>query len=211
MCTGYAYLMKALAYHAGLSAVIVDGYGRTAQSNIGAPGYINHSWNAMRIDGQWYFCDATWASGAINTQEGSFVRKFDDVYFMADPSLFVLNHYPSDSTWMLLDEKPTLDQFLNGPLIYSSIHTYQVHPQWPKTFQVSTPKDKVVVFRFSKDNYRAFEKTTLQINGATILPKTYTDNAGWQNTEHVFRYKGKYVVHVLMDEHYVVSYNVMVK
>jgi transglutaminase/protease-like cytokinesis protein 3 len=56
VCTGYAYLMKELAYHAGLSAVIVDGYGRTSQSNIGRPGYINHSWNAMQIDGQWYSC-----------------------------------------------------------------------------------------------------------------------------------------------------------
>jgi hypothetical protein len=129
---------------------------------------------------------------------------------MADPSLFVLNHYPMDSTWMFLNSKPSLNEFLNAPLIYSSIHTYQVHPRWPKTFQVSTPKNKVVVFRFSSDNYKAFEKTTLQINGSMISPKTYTDQAGWQNIEHVFHYKGKYVVHVLMDEHYVASYNVSV-
>jgi hypothetical protein len=210
VCTGYAYLMKTLAYHAGLTAVIVDGYGRTAQSNIGGPGYANHSWNAMKINGQWYLCDATWSSGAIDTREGNFVKKFDDVYFMADPALFVLNHYPMDSSWMLLKEKPSLSQFLNAPLIYSSIHTYDVHPQWPKTFQVSTPKDKVVVFRFSKDNYYTFEKTTLQINGSTISPKTYTDHAGWQNIEHVFHAKGKYVVHVLMNEHYVCSYDVTV-
>ncbi len=210
VCTGYAYLMKELAYHAGLSAVIVDGYGRTSQSNIGGPGYVNHSWNAIQINRQWYLCDATWSSGEINMQHRSFEKKFNDVYFMADPSLFVLNHYPMDSMWMLLHEKPSLNQFLNGPLIYSSIHTYRVYPQWPKTFQFSTPKDKVVLFRFSKDNYRAFEKTTLQINGSMILPKTYTDHAGWQNIEHVFHSKGKNVVHVLLDEHYIFSYNVIV-
>ncbi|HOX82974.1 MAG TPA: transglutaminase domain-containing protein [Chryseolinea sp.] len=210
VCTGYAYLMKELAHHAGLSAVIVDGYGRTAQSNIGGPGYANHSWNAIQINGQWFLCDATWSSGAINMQEGSFVKQFDDAYFMANPSLFVLNHYPLDSSWMLLKDKPTLDQFLNGPLIYSNIHRYHVYPQWPKAFNVSTPKDKMFLFRMSKDNYRTFEKTTLQVNGSTISPRTYLDDGGSECIEYVFHNKGKYVVHVLLDERYVVSYNVTV-
>ncbi|MBA4058197.1 MAG: hypothetical protein C0490_26005, partial [Marivirga sp.] len=83
VCSGYAYLFKELAFHAGLSCVIIDGYGRTAEANIGGPGIANHSWNAIQLNKKWYLCDATWSSGAIDTQNGSFVKRFDDAYFLA--------------------------------------------------------------------------------------------------------------------------------
>ncbi len=35
MCTGYAYLVRELALQAGLSCVIVDGYGRSSRSGGG--------------------------------------------------------------------------------------------------------------------------------------------------------------------------------
>ena len=54
VCTGYAYLVKELAFHAGLTCKIVDGYGRNVQANIGGLGTANHSWNAVRLSGR--FC-----------------------------------------------------------------------------------------------------------------------------------------------------------
>lgn len=54
ICTGYAYLIRELATHAGLLCVIVDGYGRTAKSNIKGEGIANHSWNAIKLNGKWY-------------------------------------------------------------------------------------------------------------------------------------------------------------
>jgi len=211
VCTGYAYLLRELAYHAGLTAVIVDGYGRTAQSNIGGPGYVNHSWNAIQIDNQWYLCDATWSSGAINLQEGSFVKKFDDAYFMANPSLFVLNHYPLDSTWMLLDTKPTLAAFLNGPLIYSSIHQYQVYPRLPDTFNKAIEKNQSIVFCLGKDSTISSKKVDLQINGLTVSSKVSQDNSDQLCMEYTFRGKGKYVVHIVVDGQHVISHQVIAK
>jgi len=211
VCTGYAYLIRELAYHAGLTSVIVDGYGRTAQSNIGWPGYVNHSWNAIQIDNQWYLCDATWSSGAINLQEGSFVKKFDDAYFMADPSLFVLNHYPLDSTWMLLDTKPTLADFLNGPLIYSSTYRYQVLPQSPETFYVTISKNETVQFRLRQGQPGMYKTAALQLNGTSVSPITYVSEDGRLDLNYTFSSRGKYTVHVVLDDSYVVTYLVTVK
>ena len=211
VCTGYAYLMRELSYHAGLTAVIVDGYGRTSQSNIGGKGYANHSWNAIQIDGEWYLCDATWSSGALNLQERTFVKKFDDVYFMADPSLFVFNHFPLDSSWMLLEDKPTLDQFLNGPLVYSGVHRYHVQPKSPATFEVAASKDQMVLFRISKNNEENGNRITLQVNGSVVTPKVSIDEEGFQCIEHVFHSRGKHTVHVLCDDDYVLSYSVSVR
>ena len=47
MCTGYAYLIKELAFLADIECEIVDGYGRTVNSNIDTLEIANHSWNAV--------------------------------------------------------------------------------------------------------------------------------------------------------------------
>lgn len=117
VCTGYAYLVQELSFHAGLTCRIIDGYGRTSKTNVGGPGIANHSWNAIQLTDQWYLCDATWSSGAIDTEQKKFIQQFDDAYFLTPPSLFALNHYPLDSTWLLLKDKPTLQEFLHAPLV----------------------------------------------------------------------------------------------
>src|SRR5690349_2541243 len=40
VCTGYAYLVRELAYYAGIRSVIVDGYGRNVAANVEGPGTI---------------------------------------------------------------------------------------------------------------------------------------------------------------------------
>lgn len=116
VCTGYAYLLRELSLYAGLSCVIVDGYGRSGRMTRGES-TPNHSWNAVRLNNKWYLCDPTWSSGAIEAQSKKFLKKYNDDYFLPDPRIFIQKHYPLDSAWMLLSEnkKPTLHQFLNRP------------------------------------------------------------------------------------------------
>jgi transglutaminase/protease-like cytokinesis protein 3 len=215
ICTGYAYLIRELALHAGLSCEIVDGYGRTSQSNIGGKGTANHSWNVAQLNGKWYLCDATWSSGLMDTQAGVFVKKFDDSYFLADPSLFVRNHYPLDTAWMLLHNKPTLQEFLNRPIIYSSIYKYGINQLFPETFDISATKGEAISFGFMKDNNSMIEKVELKIidfnSSNSFFPSARKDPCGLYSIDHIFTTKGKYVVHILIDFNYLVSYTVMVR
>jgi transglutaminase/protease-like cytokinesis protein 3 len=118
VCTGYAYLVRELALHAGLSCVMIDGYGRMGRVSKGVQAVPNHSWNAVRLNNKWYLCDPTWSSGAVDAQTKKFLKKYDDSYFLAAPLVFIQKHYPLDSAWMLLNKnkKPTLVEFLNRPL-----------------------------------------------------------------------------------------------
>ncbi len=59
MCTGYAYLIKEMAFLANIKCVVVDGYGRTFKTNINSLELPNHSWNAVKLNNKWYLCDAT--------------------------------------------------------------------------------------------------------------------------------------------------------
>lgn len=96
VCTGYAYLVKELSYHAGLSCAIINGYGRNAQAGDRFPTRPNHSWNSIQLNGRWYFCDATWSSGAMNVRTGEYIRKYNDAYFLQAADEFSKRHLPGD-------------------------------------------------------------------------------------------------------------------
>lgn len=215
VCSGYAYLVRELATHAGLRCVIVDGYGRNTQSNVGGSGNANHSWNAVRLHNKWYLCDVTWSSGAYDTEQSRYVKKFDDSYFLADPSSFIHNHYPLESSWALLLYTPTLEQFLNGPIIYSGALRHEIHPMFPKTLNLVAVKGETVSFQFVKSGDEAIENMKLSIEGPNTkhaaYPQLQHDANQVYSVNHTFDTKGTQTVHFLLNERYVFTSVVKVR
>lgn len=215
ICTGYAYLLRELAHHAGILCVVVHGYGRTTQANIRGAGQANHSWNAVQLDGCWYLCDATWSSGAIDPTQGTFVKNYSDNYFLADPALFVRNHYPLDTAYLNLREKPSLQAFLYAPLIYSTIYKYKTVPIAPSTFDVEAVKGEPVMFEFSKDVERGIERVTVRRGSSSedviVVPVDSTDVNDRYCFDYTFTTRGRQVFHVMIDDEYAWTYTVNVK
>lgn len=102
ICIGYAYLIKELSNLAGLECEIIYGYDQLnsiKNKNIDAP---NHSWNAIKLNGKWYLCDATWSSGFLDLSTFLFEFEFDNSYFLMDPLEFIKSHKPVNEQWTLL-------------------------------------------------------------------------------------------------------------
>lgn len=233
VCTGYAWLIQQLAQHAGISCMIVDGYGRNATVNVRKGGKPNHSWNAVKLNNKWYLCDATWASGAYDLDREMFIKKYDDSYFLADPKVFVRNHYPVDTQWTLLEardskletrtsnlepptsnsEHPTLNEFLNGPLIYSSAYRNNITQLYPATFDLRAAKNEVINFRFASD--QAMEQIELSVyrnnEVESYRPEFVKNPEGLYSLDHTFSEKGRHIVHVLLNNSYAFTYTVTVK
>jgi hypothetical protein len=214
VCTGYAYLIRELALHAGLSCVMIDGYGRTSQANVGGDDTPNHSWNAVRLNNKWYLCDATWSSGAIDMGKREFSKDYNDTYFLLEPKLFISNHYPMDSSWALSKERPTLLEFLQKPLVYDGALRYNFDHFEPKTFRINAERAKPIVFSFRNNDHQTIDKIELQVhaNGTTsVVRKDF-----WQkddssvHVEHIFTSKGRLVVHMLVNGAFVSSYSIEV-
>ena len=86
---------------------------------------INHCWNAIYINRQWYFVDTLFGSGGINFielknqiyQEDSNSSdndyNFNPYYFMIPPNLLILTHRPTEDLWQFTDKTVTMEQFLN--------------------------------------------------------------------------------------------------
>jgi hypothetical protein len=192
---------------------IVNGYGRHAKANVGGSGLVNHSWNAIELQGKWYLCDPTWSSGTISSELHAFVKKFDDAYFLAEPSLFFRSHYPTDTQWMLLEEKPSLQTFLNAPLVYIASFRYNVEPVCPLLFNIKTERGCDVSFQFAKRNGQEFSKASLFIENSKTndaFTKESAASVTTYTTNHNFSHRGKYTVHILLDGSHILSYSVRV-
>lgn len=214
VCTGYAYLIRELAFHAGIKAIIVDGYGRTAVANIGGNGVPNHSWNAVLLNDKWYVCDATWSSGAIDLTSKNFIKKLDLAYFLADPALFARNHYPLDTAQMFLTHKPSLDEFLNGPLTYTPIYTYNINTISPDRFIIHTTKNQPVHFTVTKNEkpVNIVLLQLLQFNKPTLVNVHAIESPeGLFSFTHTFTSKGTFTAHLLFDDNYICTFSIHVK
>jgi hypothetical protein len=212
ICTGYAYLIRELARQAGLPCEIIDGYGRNSLSNVGGPGIPSHQWNAVQLNKKWYLCDATWSSGFLLRQGGYYIRDYNDSYFLLDPALFVRNHYPIDTTWVLLSKKPTLQEFLNGPLVYSKLIDLKTTQLYPETFEVETIKKVSMHFQFNAE-LPFLENVAVSINGQLGIPYPILkpDESGLYTLGHRFDSRGTYLVHVSQNKQYLFSYKVTVR
>jgi transglutaminase/protease-like cytokinesis protein 3 len=207
VCTGYAYLIKELCQFAGITAEIVDGYGRTVRANIGGKGIMNHSWTAVRLNNKWYLCDATWASGVIDVAQKHFVRKYDDAYFLSEPQYFIRNHYPADVRWTLLEKNPSLATFLNRPIVYNNAYKHQVLPHYPDVFEI-TPADTTLQFQVINESGREFQ-VSLRVNDEFTKRVSHTRaDENICTIEFSPRRRSTYLVHVMVNGDAVFTYRV---
>jgi transglutaminase/protease-like cytokinesis protein 3 len=114
VCDGYARLFKTLCDYAGIRSEIIFGYARTNNGRSGRRFNSNHTWNAVNISNTWYLLDATWASGYI-TFGDSFIKHFNESYYLTPPELFIQDHYPELMFWSLLSSMPTFREFQSSP------------------------------------------------------------------------------------------------
>ena len=105
VCTGYAFLIQKMAQYAGIECEIVNGFGLATGKTFRDGDPPNHSWNAVKLNGKWYLCDATWAAGYTLVTSDEFVFDYDNRYFLMKPSEFIKTHYPVEQKWELV---PTL-------------------------------------------------------------------------------------------------------
>ena len=86
---------------------------------------INHCWNALYINRQWYFVDTLLGSGGIKlleiknqifkeeTDSSDIDFNFNPYFFMIPPENLILTHRPTEDLWQFTDKTITLDQFIN--------------------------------------------------------------------------------------------------
>lgn len=215
ICSGYAYIIKALTNLADIDCEIVDGYGRNARANVGKVDFPNHSWNVVKLNGKWYFADATQASGYFNLDENMFVQDYNDGYFLAHPKLFAKNHYPIDERWLLLDnEQMSLINFVNAPIIYTDMYYYGIVPKMPNKLVSTCKIGETIVFQFDVLNDNHLQNVSLVLSNGfkfkNIKPTKRNYKNGVLELNYKFETAGQYDVHAKVGEDIIASFTIKI-
>ena len=183
VCSGYATLYQALAHAMGLEAVIIPGYGKGASYIIGKASEINHAWNGVKIDQQWYLVDATWGAGIINNNQ--FQRNFNPFYFATAPDKFIYDHFPEKEKWQLLSPPYPKQQFDNTPevspaffqqgLRFISHNTHTIQANDSVEVVLGAPQDTIATSRLKQGSQTLDKSYTFvqQQDGKMIIRATF--------------------------------------
>ncbi len=150
VCEDYSRLFQAMCQSIGIKSIVINGNTRVSPNHIGSfPSRSNHAWNAVYINGKWYLVDATWGAGYVKS--GRFHKKFEDDFFMTDPSIFILSHFPDNPKWQLLKRPVSKKEFSSFAYLHSAFYEYDVIDFSPKNAYLSAKKKfAVITIKFSK-------------------------------------------------------------
>lgn len=215
ICTGYAFLIKELATLADIECKIVNGYSRTVTRNVGNIDIPNHSWNAVKLNDKWYVVDATMSSGFFNITKNTFIKDYNDGYFLASPELFIKKNYPLDSVFKFSENIKSLNQFVNAPIVYGNAFKHGVNPIIPETLVTKVEQNKAFVFKF-----KVLDGTVLggmylvyssNFKSGSIKISTSDYNKGILEFKHSFKKKGRYDMHLMVKTDVVISFTIQVE
>ncbi len=216
ICTGYAYVVKELCELAGLDCEIVQGYGRVSTTDIENLDLPNHSWNAIKLNNKWYLCDPTWASGIPDPESNRFTFQYNDGFFLANPELFAVNHFPIEKRWWLLDHNiHSFTTFLASPIIYGKAYEYLTLHNAPKQMHHTIEQYEKLTFKYELQKPVSNDAIHFLIdNGFTIRktkPMSISINDVNLTLVHQFNTRGFYDVHLYIDNNLISTYTVKVK
>ena len=216
ICTGYAHLVKELARLADIDCEIVHGFAKTSTINIDHLDVPNHSWIAVKLDAKWYLCDPTWASGIPNPSTLRFEFKYNDGYFLANPKLFAINHYPEDKKWLLIDkDEPSFEMFLEAPIIYGKAYEHLKSYESPKKMHNTIIKNETITFEFQPIKSVELKDIGLSIDSGNsnykIHPKMIKLDGDSIILKHKFEHTGFYDVHLYIGTDLISTHTFKVK
>jgi hypothetical protein len=131
VCADYSRLFQKMCESAGLESVTVTGTSSTRLDRNG-----KHAWNAVKFDGSWHLMDATWGAGFVETEDERFVRRFTPAFFATPPSLFILNHFPADEKWQMLDKPLSKREFNKLPIVNFSNRDFPIEAFFPENGKI---------------------------------------------------------------------------
>jgi len=116
VCMGYTSLFEELCMLNNIKTYIVSGYSKSIDPYTRKLSFSGdrHSWNAVKINGNWYLCDPTWSAGFINVQTGTFNKQRNEEFYLCNGKTFIKRHIPLDPLWQLLDTTISLHEFRYG-------------------------------------------------------------------------------------------------
>ncbi len=155
VCDDYTLLFDAIVRDLGYTSHIVDGVTKNKKGKVSKS--IGHSWNAVKVNGEWKLYDPTWGAGYVKDNK-KFVKKYFEQWYDVNPEIMKDRHLPYDPIWQLSENPITYKEFEKS-----------IQPT-----ATETPYDYkgIIVAHFLKSKKEQFidELNRSELNGGKIKP-----------------------------------------
>ncbi|XP_043998733.1 kyphoscoliosis peptidase [Gambusia affinis] len=166
VCCGYSNLCTEMCREMGIECKEVPGHSKGIgyrQGHSLKNVKSDHLWNAVRLGGEWFLLDACWGAGRVDMQNESFVKRFDDFYFLTDPEEFIDSHFPDEEKWQLLDKPISIEEFEQRVFKTSAFFTMGLSLISPLRYHIVTDDGEATIsLGFSKLTTFTYEITQHQ-------------------------------------------------
>jgi len=132
VCEGFAQTFSKVCDILNIESEVIKGNARFGYQEIGKPQYdSNHAWNAVKINNNWIYIDATWGAGSVSN--GKWESYFKPYYYDIPKSNYFKTHLPEKSVWKLKVGRITTEEFYNQPIFMDAFLESNVELIKPKT------------------------------------------------------------------------------
>jgi len=183
VCEGYAQTFTKVCNLLNIESEVISGYARFGYQEINKPQpNSNHAWNAVKIDNEWLYLDATWGAGSV--VNGKWKSFFKPYYYNMPKEKVLKSHLPKSSVWQLRLGRITKEAFYNQPIYTNKFLATNIELISPKqgilkkdkngniSIQLKNVIDKQVLigFRGSKIAKRPIIEVEKDISTISIAP-----------------------------------------
>ncbi|XP_040285847.1 kyphoscoliosis peptidase-like [Bufo bufo] len=156
VCAGYASLFQRMCSIAGLQCKKISGYSKGAGYQIGEkfPDETDHAWNMIYLEGSWHLLDSTWGAGHTDDNVSKFTFKYNEIYFLTHPAIFITNHLPEEPDCQLLETCLSREQYEKIVKLNEDYYNLGMVSYHPQTCVIETVKGKVSIVIKSRCNMK---------------------------------------------------------
>ncbi|KAM9356175.1 kyphoscoliosis peptidase [Pholidichthys leucotaenia] len=191
VCCSYSNLCTEMCREVGIMCQEVPGHSKGIGYRQGQSlkhVKSDHLWNAVLLGGQWFLLDACWGAGRVDMEHESFVKWFDDFYFLTEPEELIDSHFPDEEKWQLLDTPIHLEEFERRVFKTSAFFTMGLRLIHPHHFYIVTDDGEATVsLGFSRPTTFTYEITQHQDllhHGASERKESSNSSSGLLTVSH---------------------------
>ncbi len=108
VCQDYSLLFHSIITELGYESFVIKGYTKNEKGVVNRS--IGHTWNAVKVDGEWKLYDPTWAAGYVKDNK-KFVKRYGQQWYDVSPTEMLKRHMPCDPIWQLSSNPITYKAF----------------------------------------------------------------------------------------------------
>ena len=161
VCQGFSNLLKEMCNTVNIPCEVIAGYTKTEVKDINKKlKKTDHAWNSVQLYGTWYLVDVTWATSKYNVVTHKYMKEFDAHYFLTDSKKFILDHFPEEKKFQLLDKPIKKSTFTKWPVYYTDYFHFGID-------NLSLQKGS---FKWhAKDSLKVFVNAGIPLKNAAVL------------------------------------------